>query len=76
MAKSAVNEKNEINKSGRQWQSDVIVDMIKMYGFEYIALNPGASYRGLYDSLVIYGENDPQMILCQHEKIAVQIAYG
>jgi len=65
-----------IKKSDRKWQSDVIVDMIKKYGFEYISLNPGASYRGLHDSLVNYGENNPPMLLCQHEKIAVQIAHG
>ena len=65
-----------IKKSDRRWQSDIIVDMIKRYGFEYIALNPGASYRGLHDSLVNHGENDPPMLLCQHEKIAVQIAHG
>jgi acetolactate synthase-1/2/3 large subunit len=29
------------------WQSDVIVDLIKRYGFPYITLNPGASFRGL-----------------------------
>src|SRR5262249_927681 len=60
----------------RQWQSDVIVDLINQYGFPYIALNPGASYRGLHDSLVNYGGNQPPMLLCQHEKIAVQIAHG
>jgi acetolactate synthase I/II/III large subunit len=60
----------------RAWQSDVIVDLIKRYGFRYIALNPGASYRGLHDSLVNYGGNDPPLLLCQHEKIAVQIAHG
>ena len=60
----------------RAWQSDVIVDLIKHYGFAYIALNPGASYRGLHDSLVNYGGNDPPLLLCQHEKIAVQIAHG
>jgi len=60
----------------RAWQSDVIVDLIKHYGFRYIALNPGASYRGLHDSLVNYGGNDPPLLLCQHEKIAVQIAHG
>jgi len=65
-----------IKKSDRRWQSDVIVDMIKKYNSEYIALNPGASYRGLHDSLVNYGENNPPMLLCQHEKIAVQIAHG
>jgi acetolactate synthase I/II/III large subunit len=60
----------------RAWQSDVIADLIKHYGFPYIALNPGASYRGLHDSLVNYGGNDPPLLLCQHEKIAVQIAHG
>jgi acetolactate synthase-1/2/3 large subunit len=65
-----------IRKSNRRWQSDVIVDLIKHYDFPYIALNPGASFRGLHDSLVNYGENDPPMLLCNHEKIAVQIAHG
>src|SRR5262249_29733641 len=60
----------------RRWQSDVIVDLIKQFGFPFIALNPGASYRGLHDSLVNYGGNQPPMLLCQHEKIAVQIAHG
>ena len=60
----------------KRWQSDVIVDLIKQFGFPYIALNPGASYRGLHNSLVNYGGNDPPMLLCQHEKIAVQIAHG
>jgi hypothetical protein len=50
--------------------------LIKQYAFPYIALNPGASYRGLHDSLVNYGENQPPMLLCNHEKIAVQIAHG
>ena len=75
MAKPAT-KAEAIKKSDRRWQSDIIVDMIKRYGFEYIALNPGASYRGLHDSLVNYGENNPPMLLCQHEKIAVQIAHG
>jgi acetolactate synthase I/II/III large subunit len=64
------------SQTERRWQSDVIVDLIKQFGFPYIALNPGASYRGLHDSLVNYGGNDPPMLLCQHEKIAVQIAHG
>ncbi len=60
----------------KRWQSDIIVDLIKQFGFPYIALNPGASFRGLHDSLVNYGGNTPPMLLCQHEKIAVQIAHG
>jgi acetolactate synthase-1/2/3 large subunit len=65
-----------IRKSNTRYQSDIIVDMIKLYDFPAIPLNPGASYRGLHDSLVNYGENDPPMILCNHEKIAIQIAHG
>src|SRR3989338_11381494 len=76
MEKAAAKEEYKIKKSDRRWQSDIIVDMIKRYQFEYIALNPGASYRGLHDSLVNHGENKPPMLLCQHEKIAVQIAHG
>ncbi|TMJ69102.1 MAG: thiamine pyrophosphate-binding protein, partial [Alphaproteobacteria bacterium] len=60
----------------RGWQSDVIVDLIKRYGFPHITLNPGASFRGLHDSLVNYGGNEPPMMLCQHEEVAIQIAHG
>lgn len=60
----------------RGWQSDIIVDLIKRYEFEFIAMNPGASFRGLHDSIVNYGKEDPPMLLCQHEEIAVQIAHG
>ena len=63
--------------AAKAWQSDVIVDLIKHYGFPYIALNPGASYRGLHDSIVNYlGNETPQMILCLHEEVAVSIAHG
>ncbi|HEY1384733.1 MAG TPA: thiamine pyrophosphate-binding protein, partial [Dongiaceae bacterium] len=63
-------------KAGLGWNSDVIADLIKQYGFPFITLNPGASYRGLHDSLVNHNGNEPPMLLCQHEKIAVQIAHG
>jgi thiamine pyrophosphate-dependent acetolactate synthase large subunit-like protein len=43
----------------------------------YIALNPGASYRGLHDSLVNHlGNQAPQMLLCLHEEVAIAIAQG
>jgi len=60
----------------QRWGSDVIVDLIKAYEFPYAAINPGSSFRGLHDSLVNYGGNVPEMILCPHEEIAVQIAHG
>ncbi len=57
--------------------SDVIVDMMRAFDIEYAALNPGASYRGLHDSLVNYGGNKkPEIILCCHEEIAVSMAFG
>ena len=60
----------------KRWGSDVMVDAIKACGFRYVSLNPGSSYRGLHDSLVNYGANDPEMITCNHEKLAVAIAHG
>src|SRR5256885_16092553 len=67
-------------KSGRpraEYGSDIIVDLMKAYEIEYAALNPGATFRGLHDSIVNYGGNTmPQIILCNHEEIAVAVAQG
>jgi benzoylformate decarboxylase/acetolactate synthase-1/2/3 large subunit len=60
----------------KRYGSDVMVDAIKACGFKYVALNPGSSYRGLHDSLVNYGGNEPEIITCNHEKLAVAIAHG
>jgi acetolactate synthase-1/2/3 large subunit len=60
----------------QKYQSDLIVDLLQAYGIEYIAINPGASFRGLHDSLINYGGDDPKMLVCQHEETAVQIAHG
>ena len=60
-----------------EYGSDVIVDLMKAYEIEYAALNPGATFRGLHDSIVNYGGNTmPQIILCNHEEIAVAVAQG
>jgi acetolactate synthase-1/2/3 large subunit len=59
-----------------RWASDVIVDLLHAYDLPHAAINPGASYRGLHDSIVNYGRNRPTMMLCQHEETAVQIAHG
>src|SRR3954471_1961798 len=57
--------------------SDVVADTLRALDIPYIALNPGASYRGLHDSLVNYlGNSAPQMLLCLHEESAVAIAHG
>ena len=62
--------------AGDRWASDVIVDLLHAYDLPHAAINPGASYRGLHDSIVNYGNNRPTMLLCQHEETAVQIAHG
>jgi acetolactate synthase-1/2/3 large subunit len=62
--------------SHSRWASDVIVDLLHAYDLPYAAINPGASFRGLHDSIVNYGANRPVMMLCQHEETAVQIAHG
>ena len=51
--------------------------MLRALDIPYLALNPGASYRGLHDSIVNYlGNERPQMLLCLHEEAAVAIAHG
>ena len=57
--------------------SDAIAEALRDLAIPYVALNPGASYRGLHDSLVNHlGNEAPQMLLCLHEEHAVAIAHG
>jgi acetolactate synthase-1/2/3 large subunit len=57
--------------------SDAIAAVLRALDIPYVALNPGASYRGLHDSLVNYlGNRTPEMILCLHDEHAVSIAQG
>ena len=59
------------------WGSDAIAAILRALEIPYLALNPGASYRGLHDSIVNYlGNTRPQMLLCLHEESAVAIAQG
>ncbi len=60
-----------------EWTSDIAAEMLRRLGIPYIALNPGASFRGFHDSLVNYlGNEAPQLLLCLHEDHAVAIAHG
>jgi thiamine pyrophosphate-dependent acetolactate synthase large subunit-like protein len=57
--------------------SDVVAETLRALDIPYIAVTPGASYRGLHDSIVNYlGNATPQMLLCLHEEAAVAIAHG
>ena len=61
----------------QKYGSDLIVDLFKLYDIQYAALNPGSTFRGLHDSIVNYGGNRaPEMITCNHEEIAVEVAHG
>lgn len=61
----------------RLWGSDVIAQAIREEGFPYILVNPGASFRGLHDSLVNYlGNERPRMLVCLHEEHCISIGHG
>ncbi|QRG09083.1 thiamine pyrophosphate-binding protein [Xanthobacter dioxanivorans] len=60
-----------------EWGSDIAARMLRALDIPYIALNPGASYRGFHDSLVNHlGNERPQMLLCLNEDHVVSIAHG
>jgi thiamine pyrophosphate-dependent acetolactate synthase large subunit-like protein len=60
-----------------EWGSDAVAHALRELGIPYLALTPGASFRGLHDSIVNYlGNREPQMLLCLHEEHAVAIAHG
>src|SRR5215475_13085098 len=57
--------------------SDLIVYLLHGLGVEYVTLNPGATTRGMHESLVTYGGNAaPEVITCSHEEVAVAMAEG
>lgn len=54
--------------------SDLVVELLRRLGIEYVAANPGASFRGLHDSLS--QTDDPEMVVTLHEGVAVAVAHG
>ena len=57
--------------------ADFMVDVIKSLGFEYVAANPGSSFRALHESLINYGHNTaPELLTCCHEESSVAMAHG
>jgi len=64
-------------KKQAEYGSDVVVDLMKSFDIEYAAFIPGASFRGIHDSIVNYGGNyKPEIIFCHHEEISVAVAHG
>jgi len=57
--------------------ADFMVDVIKSLGFEFVAANPGSSFRGLHESIINYGGNHmPELLTCCHEESSVAMAHG
>jgi thiamine pyrophosphate-dependent acetolactate synthase large subunit-like protein len=74
---AAIERPNQAGSNAPGFGSDVVAETLRDLDIPYIALNPGASYRGLHDSLVNYlGNAAPQMLLCLHEEAAIAIAHG
>jgi acetolactate synthase I/II/III large subunit len=61
--------------SATRYGSDAIVDLMIEGGIEHVAFNPGASFRGIHDSLV-HSDGGPQVVLCMHEGVSVAVAQG
>lgn len=59
-----------------EWGSDVVVEMLRRLGVAHVSVMPGASFRGIHDSLVNYAGGGPHIVLAPHEEIAVDIAHG
>ena len=74
---AALERPNSAGANAPGFGSDVVADTLRALDIPYIAVTPGASYRGLHDSIVNYlGNSTPQMLLCVHEESAVAIAHG
>jgi len=57
--------------------SDFMLDIIKSLGFEYVAANPGSTFRALHESIINYGGNKaPELLTCCHEESSVGMAHG
>jgi acetolactate synthase-1/2/3 large subunit len=57
--------------------SDFMIDVIRTLDIDYVAANPGSSFRSLHESLVNYGGNHkPELLTCLHEESAVAMAHG
>src|SRR5947209_9190581 len=57
--------------------SDFMLDVIKSLNFEYVAANPGSTFRALHESIINYGGNKaPELLTCCHEESSVAMAHG
>ena len=60
--------------TGQVYGSDVVIAALDRLGITEIAFNPGASYRGLHESMVHLDRH--RAVLCLSEGVAVAAAHG
>ena len=78
------NVKGHDAKGKEVYGSDLFVELLKTYGIDYVPANIGATFRGIWESLVNMRENAlkagdsgyPEAISVCHEEIAVAMAHG
>src|SRR6516162_7040027 len=57
--------------------SDFMLEAIKSLGIEYVAANPGSTFRALHESILNYGGTKmPELLTCCHEESSVGMAHG
>jgi len=59
--------------------SDLMTQVLRDLGVEYVASNPGSSFEGLQESIINYGNPPnkmPEFITALHEESAVTMAHG
>jgi acetolactate synthase-1/2/3 large subunit len=59
--------------------SDLMVQLIRDLGIEYVAANPGSTFEGLQESFINYGNprnQTPEFITALHEESSVAMAHG
>ncbi len=66
---------NPADAAVAQFGSDRLAILLAELGYQYVALNPGATFRGLHDSLANVA-GAPAIVTATHEEIAVAIAHG
>jgi len=72
-----MNSDGEKSSKSRIWGSDIIADALREQDIPYVCLVPGASFRGLQDSIVNHlGNETPKILVCLHEEHSVSIAHG
>ncbi len=55
---------------------DFMVDVIQSTGIDYLFMMCASSFRGLHEAVLNHGGNKPEIIVCNHEEIAVAMAHG